>query len=304
MGTDVPTRQVRFPAMGTEVTVLTAGPVPAGTVGRVRGLFARREEILSRFRPESELSRLNRRAGRPASVGPLLFDAIEAALRAAAATGGAFDPTLGRQMAANGYGCSFGFPERVTVLGMPPAGPGGGWRNITVDATDRVVTLPVGIALDLGGIAKGMAVDAAARLLCDDGVEAGLVSAGGDMRVAGHDGPGWQIGLTDTAGPRQVTLSEGALATSSSTRRTWIHAGARRHHILDPRTGESAESGLRSVSVAARTCEQAEVAAKAAFVLGPDRGAGFLEALELPGLLTPIAGPPIPVGSWPTEVAA
>ena len=304
MGTAVATRQVRFPAMGTEVRVVLAGEVPAGAVGRVRALFAQWEETLSRFLPESELSRLNRRAGRPVQVGRLLFDAIESALKAAAATGGAFDPTLGRQMAANGYGRSFGLPEQVTVLGMPPAGPGGGWRDITVHPTTRMVRLPVGIALDLGGIAKGMAVDAAARILLEDGVDAALISAGGDMRVTGRDEADWQVGLTDAPGAGQITLSRGALATSSSTRRTWIHAGARRHHLLDPRTGEPATSGVRSVSVAAGTCEHAEVAAKAAFVLGPSRGARFLEGLGLAGLLTPTTGPPIPVGSWPMEVAA
>ena len=304
MSTRAPAREIRFHAMGTEVTVITAGQAPAGTMGRVRDLFAGREEILSRFRPDSELSRLNRRAGRATQVGPLLFAAIEAALRAAAATGGAFDPTLGRQMAANGYDRSFGLPERVTVLGMPPAGPGGGWRDISVDHVARMVTLPVGIAVDLGGIAKGMAVDAAARLMDDDGVEAGLVSAGGDMRVAGYGGEDWQVGLTDTPGPRQITLMGGALATSSSARRTWIQAGVRRHHLLDPRTGEPAASGLRSVSVAAGTCEQAEVAAKAAFVLGPSRGAAFVESLRLAALLTPSVGPPIAVGSWPAEPAA
>lgn len=304
MHTLAPSDQARFPAMGTEVTVMIAGRAPTGTLERVRGLFAERERILSRFRPESELSRLNSRAGRATRVGPILFAAIDAALRAAAATGGAFDPTLGRQMAANGYDRSFGLPAGVTVLGMPRADPGGGWRDVTIVARDRMVTLPLGIALDLGGIAKGMAVDAAARLMDDDGVEAGLVSAGGDMRVTGHGGEGWQVGLADTPGPRQITLTGGALATSSSARRTWIQAGVRKHHLLDPRTGEPAASGLRSVSVAARTCEQAEVAAKAAFVLGLNRGAAFVESLRLAALLTPVAGPPITVGSWPAEPAA
>ena len=304
MAVAAPARKIRFPAMGTEVTVLLTGTVPVGTVGRIRALFAHWEETLSRFRADSELSRLNRHAGRPVAVGPLLWRVVVAALSAAEATAGAFDPTLGRQMAANGYGRSFGLPQRVTVLGMPPAGPGGGWRRITLDPAARAVTLPLGIALDAGGIAKGMAVDAAAVLLCDAGVEAGLVSAGGDMRVTGRRDAGWQVGLGDTPGPSQVTLSEGALATSSTSRRTWVQGGVRRHHLLDPRTGEPAASGLRSVSVAARTCEQAEVAAKAAFVLGPDRGARFLESLALPGLLTPTSGPPVPVGSWPTEVAA
>lgn len=303
IGAATSTREVRFPAMGTEVVVLTAGRAPAGAVARVRGLFALREEALSRFLPTSELSRLNRSAGRAMEVSPLMLETVDAAIRAAAATGGAFDPTLGRQMAAIGYDRPFGLPRRVTVLGMPPAGPGGGWREIAVDPARGTVTVPVGTALDFGGIAKGMAVDAAARLLDDAGVDAALVSAGGDIRVAGTRVGDWQVELTDTPAPWQITLSEGALATSSSSRRTWIQDGIRRHHLLDPRTGAPADSGLRSVSVAARTCRQAEVAAKAAFVLGADRGEAFLRALGLPGLLTPTAGAPIPVGTWPSEVA-
>ncbi len=298
------TREVRFPAMGTEVVVLTTGRMPAGAAARVRELFATREAALSRFLPTSELSRLNRSAGRAMEVSPLMLETVDAAIRAAAATGGAFDPTLGRQMAAIGYDRPFGLPRRVTVLGMPPAGPGGGWRGIAIDPARRTVTVPVGIALDFGGIAKGMAVDAAARLFDDAGVDAGLVSAGGDMRIVGAGAGDWQVGLSDTPAPWQITLSDGALATSSSSRRTWTHDGIRRHHLLDPRTGAPVDSGLRSVSVAARTCEQAEVAAKAAFVLGAERGGEFLGALGLAGLMTPTVGAPIPVGGWPCEVAA
>jgi thiamine biosynthesis lipoprotein len=290
--------------MGTEVVVLTTGRAPAGAVARVRELFATREAALSRFLPTSELTRLNRSAGRAMEVSPLMLETVDAAIRAASTTGGAFDPTLGRQMAAIGYDRPFGLPSRVTVLGMPPEGPGGGWREIAIDRARRTVSVPVGIALDFGGIAKGMAVDAAARLLGDAGVDAALVSAGGDMRVAGAGAGDWQVGLSETPAPWQITLSGGALATSSSSRRTWIQDGIRRHHLLDPRTGAPADSGLRSVSVAARTCEQAEVAAKAAFVLGAERGAEFLDALGLAGLLTQTAGAPIRVGAWPSEVAA
>lgn len=288
--------ELRFAAMGTEVLVLTQGHVPPGALDAVRELFAIREASLSRFRPESELSRLNRVAGRPVTVSPLLLATLETSLAAAAATGGAFDPTLGRQMAANGYDRPFGLPRGVTVLGMPPSGPGGGWRRIALDRSRRTVTLPLGIALDVGGIAKGMTVDAAAALLGERGVDA-LVSAGGDMRVAGATE--WQVMLTETPEPMQITLSQGALATSSSVRRNWMLDGTRRHHLLDPRTGAPADSGLRSVSVAAGTCAQAEVAAKAGFVLGPVAGHAFLEGLGLAGLMTPTAGPPIPVGAWP-----
>lgn len=300
IGAATSTREVRFPAMGTEVVVLTAGHAPAGAVARVRGLFALREEALSRFLPTSELSRLNRSAGRAMEVSPLMLETVDAAIRAAAATGGAFDPTLGRQMAAIGYDRPFGLPRRVTVLGMPPAGPGGGWREIAVDPARGTVTVPVGTALDFGGIAKGMAVDAAAVALRRAGVAEALVSAGGDLAVFGRPPgrPGWPVAVEGVGGP-PVWVAHGALATSSVSRRRWRQGDVERHHLLDPRTGDPAASGLRSVSVAAARCARAEVAAKVALILGPADGAAFLADRGLSGLLVPDEGPPLAVGGWP-----
>jgi len=133
-----------------------------------------------------------------------------------------------------------------------------------------------------------------------------LVSAGGDIAVLGHPpgAVGWSIGLDECPGDMRVALHEGALATSSIRRRRWSQGGRARHHLIDPRTGRPAEGGLMAVSVAARTCEAAEVAAKAALVLGLARGRAFLRRVGLPALLVPHAGDPLAVGAWPQARAA
>ncbi|HET7559250.1 MAG TPA: FAD:protein FMN transferase, partial [Limnochordia bacterium] len=159
-----------FAAMGTQVRiVLVDGPSAADGAASVQVLFALWEQHLSRFRSESELSRLNNSAGRPVTVSPLLFDVCVAALAAAQATGGIYDPTLLPQLIDLGYDRSFDdiasqcSPPSVNGVGpkRPLARRGGDWRGVRLDRTRRTVTLPPGAALDFGGIAKGMAVDAA-----------------------------------------------------------------------------------------------------------------------------------------------
>jgi thiamine biosynthesis lipoprotein len=288
----------RFPAMGTEVHVLVPSTA-AAEISSVRSLFGEWEARLSRFLPDSDLSRLNASAGTPAVVGDLLFRVVKEALAAAAATDGAFDPTLLRQQARIGYDRSF---DRMPAVVPPAAGrplPGGAWRQVGVDDRSRIVALPRGCALDVGGIAKGMAADAALRALSGRGVDAALVSAGGDLAVTGlpEDGA-WQV-LVGERGDQVVPLLEGALATSGVARRSWLQGARARHHILDPSTGEPSESGLREVTVVASTCAAAEVAATASFVLGVERGAELLRRHGLAGRFTSADGGQVAVGPWP-----
>lgn len=123
------------------------------------------------------------------------------------------------------------------------------------------------------------------------------------MRVVRNDAAEWQVAFAE-ADDAAVTLTSGALATSGVTRRRWVQDGVERHHLIDPRSGLPADSGLRSVSVAAPTCAQAEVAAKVALVLGRDAGIAFLGRLGLPGLLTLTDGAVHETATWPTQVAA
>lgn len=288
-----------FRAMGTEVRVVVPQNVPAAATNRVRALFATWEAALSRFRPDSELCHMNAGAGRPFTASPLLFGVMQAAVRAARATDGLFDPSLGVQVRALGYDRSFdliaGGPD-----GPVDARPGGAWRNVALDPLTRSVTVPPGVGIDLGGIAKGMAVDAAIGTLRGAGISTALVSAGGDLRVLGRPPahPHWGIALEEQGG-RVIALRRGALATSSTAKRAWGPPAARRHHLLDPSTGLPTASGTRAVTVAARTCAQAEVAAKAALVAGPLEGADMLRRLGLDAVVVPDRGSPIAIGEWP-----
>jgi FAD:protein FMN transferase len=289
-----------FPAMGTEVTVLAPAGHADEAAGRVRRLFEDWERRLSRFRPDSELTRLNAHAGRPVPVGALLYRVLDTALAAARATGGVYDPTMGRQLARLGYDRSF---EQVPARSprREPAGPGGGWREVRMDPAARLVTLPPGVGVDLGGIAKGMAVDAAVERLGQAGVGPVMVNAGGDLRVGGRPpgGGDWWIVIDGRCARLRVPLAAGALATSGIARRRWSQGGERRHHLLDPRTGEPARTGLWSVTAVAGSCAQAEVAAKVAFVLGRDPGAEFLRDQGLAGLFAGEDGRWWPAGTWP-----
>ena len=278
--------------------------VPQGDLGAavpaVEKLFAEWEDALSRFRPESELSRLNARSGTPVRVGPILLAAVEASLEAARATGGLFDPALRHQLVRLGYDRSF---DEIGVAASASGRPkrGGAWREIVVDRAAATVVLPAGSALDLGGIAKGMAVDASLELLVEMGLASALVSAGGDLAVLGLP-PGnraWSVLVGGNPDGTVVPLVRGALATSGTSRRRWRQGGVPRHHLVDPETGDPALSGLREVTVAAGTCRLAEVGATAAFVAGPRLGPGVLERLGLAGRLVTDAGAQIPVGRWP-----
>jgi thiamine biosynthesis lipoprotein len=286
--------------MGTEVCVLA----PLAEVDRaeraVRALFGEWESTLSRFRPDSELSRLNARAGTPVAVSPLLFEVVAAALAAARATGGAFDPTLLPDLVRLGYDRTFADLPVDSAARRNRAFGGGRWRGIRLDRARRTILLPPDTALDLGGIAKGMAVDAALEELT---IPTALVDAGGDLAVRGAP-PGrrsWRLAVEGSREP--VALRRGALATSGSTRRRWLQDGVVRHHLIDPRTGEPAVSGVLSATVAAATCRQAEVAATAAFVLGPAEGAALLERHGLAGLLVRPRGIDA-VGRWPERQIA
>lgn len=296
-------RRVQFPAMGTTIALLLPTSCAEQAGGTVRALFALWEQTLSRFRPDSELARLNVRAGTPVPVSGLLWEVLTTALEAAQATDGLYDPTLQRQMAALGYDRSF---EQVPAWSARPGAtpePGGGWRDIYLDQRRRRVMLPAGVGLDLGGLAKGLAADTALALLQARGVAMALINAGGDLAVHGlpPEGDAWPIAVAMPRGECTVALARGAMATSGIARRHWRQGAEERHHLLDPRTGRPAASDLWSVSVVAARCVQAEAAATAAFVLGSKRGSQFLREQGLAGLLVRQDGRRLRVGAWPAS---
>jgi thiamine biosynthesis lipoprotein len=247
-----------FRAMGTEVELLLdADPGERAERALVRGQaeFERLEQLMSRFRDDSELSRLNR-AGRISSASPDLARVIELALAAREATGGLFDPTVHDSLVAAGYDRTFAAVPADTALPGLDARCGG---DVRVDGL--TVELGLGVRLDLGGIGKGYAVDRVAELLAVAGPC--LVNAGGDLAVRGG---AWPVGVTDVL---TLELTRGAIATSGSDRRRWRRAGVEKHHLIDPSTGRPAVGGVLRVTVVAGSAVDAEVLAKAAF-LGAD----------------------------------
>ncbi len=290
-----------FEAMGTSVSVLLPGSRRA-EAGAVETLFRDWEGRFSRFDPDSELSGLNAAAGRPCVVSDLMFRVLATARQAAQATDGLFDPTLLASLESIGYDRDFSAvlarPQVPDMTG-PPAKTGG-WRDLRLLDAGRIVELPAGVGIDLGGLVKGMAVDAAIAQLAARGVQTAAVDAGGDLAVlglpAGSDS--WSIAIESPRQDRTVSLRFGAIATSSTSRRRWSQGAALRHHLIDPRTGMPSTSALWSASVAAPNCTQAEAAAKAAFLLGPLDGARFLERHGLAGMFIAPDGTEQPAGTW------
>ncbi|WP_380230565.1 FAD:protein FMN transferase [Kitasatospora paranensis] len=295
--------------MGTTAVLLVADP--GGTATALRVLEEELSAIdlaCSRFRPDSELSRANRADG-PVTVGPLFAEAIEAALRAAEATDGAVDPTVGPAVSALGYDRTFASVRPEDVAPVTPVRPSG-WRCIEWHARARRLRLPPGTALDLGATAKALAADRAAERatrLTGCGV---LVNLGGDLATAGPaPGGGWQVAIADDhtapadgAGPA-VSVRSGGLATSGTTVRSWRRGGRTLHHIVDPATGDIPVPLWRTVSVAAATCVDANTAATAAVVRGA-QALSWLNTLRLPARLVRTDGSVVVVGGWPPDPAA
>jgi thiamine biosynthesis lipoprotein len=292
-----------FRAMGTTVSLLLPSAFLKVGAEATRQLFAQWEQILSRFLPESELSHLNQQAGTPVKVSDLLFHVTRAALTAAQETEGLFDPTLLTQLMQVGYDRTF--DEVPTIApAAKPSHPGGGWREVRLNHWKRSITLPKGVGLEFGGIAKGMAVDAALTQLHLLGVQAALVNAGGDLATMGlPDGyESWPLAIAGKDISWSIPFQHGALATSGIAKRHWQQGNLTRHHLIDPRTGEPSQSGLWSVTVAAGSCERAEVAAKVAFLRGPERGKDFLQDHGLSGLLVHTDGHWTSAGVWPVTL--
>jgi thiamine biosynthesis lipoprotein len=248
-------------SMGCDVVVEGAS---GDELERIHALFEERDAAFSRFRPGSELNRVND-AGRPAFVSPLFARMVEAALWARETTAGLVDPTLGAALEAAGYDRDF---DSLDADGAAPATP---QPRGEVALYGRVLVLRRGTRLDLNGVVKAATVDDAAGLLCGPG----FVSAGGDLATRGP---------VDVAlpGGGAVRLVSGGLATSGRTKRRWLRGGEEQHHLIDPATGRPSASRWEEVTVCGATCLAADVAAKAAFLLGDD-GPGWLDDRGLPG---------------------
>ncbi len=260
----------------------------AARLAEVPDWFEAWEQQLSRFRADSDLSRLNA-AGRPVVVPQALWKVIGAALDAAKQSDGLIRPTVLDALEAAGYDRSFAAIEPDRAVAPAPARPAD-WRGIVLDRRTGAVTLPAGVRLDLGGVAKGWAAGQAARQLAAAGPA--LVDAGGDIAAGGPmaDGSAWPIAIANPFAPEDslgvLRIVQGAVATSGRDYRHWRRGGVEQHHIIDPRTGCPAETDVLAATVVAPDGPSAEAAAKVALILGSRAGLAWLDARPtLAGLL-------------------
>jgi FAD:protein FMN transferase len=322
-GTAAATARDTFGVFGTTATLLVTEPAALAAARRLADAeLAAVGLVCSRFRADSELSVLNAAAGASVGISELFAELLAEALRAARLTDGAVDPTCGRALAALGYDRDFSLvkdgeaaasgtaPGGPATPGAPgvPGGPGGpvpGWRNVLLESDPPRARLTGGAQLDLGATAKARAADRGAEIIARQLGCGVLVSLGGDIAVAGPaPAGGWQVRVTDdhAAGPdapgQTVAISSGGLATSSTTVRAWARGGRLMHHIVDPATGEPARSCWRTVSVAAGSCTDANIACTAAIIWGASAVA-WLRDLALPARLVRENGSVETTAGWP-----
>jgi thiamine biosynthesis lipoprotein len=269
--------------MGSQIGLwLDTNPETAVTAfAQAEALFAFNERVLSRFLPESELSQLNGRAGEWVPVSDLLWNVVCDAVLQAEATQGLFDPTLLNALEAAGYDRSFALMRDSGETHFQSASHlQGNWRQIGLDADRQAIWLPPGMRLDLGGIGKGFTAQEAVELLAQWGPC--LVDAGGDVTAgaAPHDLPGWPVALAapwTEESPEQANLltlwlAESSLATSGIDYRRWQRNGRTAHHLIDPRTGQPAQTDILTVTVWAEQATMAEAWATAVLVQGSAQG--------------------------------
>jgi thiamine biosynthesis lipoprotein len=295
-----------FPALGTTAVVaVDAEEVLAPAREAVEAEIAAIDRACSRFRLDSDLTRVNARAGAPVHVSRACIDAIDAALTAAVASDGYVVPTVGRAVRLLGYDRDFaalpldGPAPAVTIVTVP------GWRGIELDHAAGTVRVPVGVELDLGATAKALCADRAARAAHAQTGAGVVVSLGGDLAVAGPAPEnGWLVRVTDaaTTAPEAqlVAIDAGGVATSGTTRRRWTRGGVEYHHLIDPATGQPAAGPWRAVTVAAASCFDANVASTASVVMG-DAALDWLAARTLPARLVTHSGDVVTVAGWPAE---
>ena len=273
----------QFRAMGCQMLAVIDCPDRQAAVllEAVPNWFASWEQQLSRFRPDSDLSRLNAAAGRPIVVSETLWDVLAVALDAARASGGLVQPSLLAPLEAAGYDRPFDELAAALPDAAQPA-PVADWRTLALNQRSRAVALPAGARLDLGGVAKGWAAAQATRRLAEIGPA--LVDAGGDIVVSGPmaDGEPWPIGIANPFAAQHslglLLLPRGAVATSGRDYRRWTRGGVAQHHIIDPRTGRPAQTDVLSATVVAPNGPTAEMAAKVALILGGAAGLAWLDA--------------------------
>jgi thiamine biosynthesis lipoprotein len=281
--------KIEFSAMGTQMMAALdlVDPRARQIIKQVPIWFEEWEQRFSRFRPDSELCRINHSAGGDIKVSDAMFEVLNAALQVTIDSQGLVTPTILEALETAGYDRSLEYvladgsssrfssskPDQVDRLD----------NAITIDPSSRTIHLDEGVRLDLGGIAKGWAADKAARRLRQFGPA--IVDAGGDIAVNGSmtDGEPWLIGVTNPFEPDSqqdidlILLDKGGVATSGRDRRRWERNKIRQHHIIDPRTGKPALTDVLRATVIGPSAQEAEMAAKLVLIHGSGEGLIWLE---------------------------
>ena len=273
----------RFPAMGNQIMVFLDSKKESHKVeiAQTREWFQEWEQILSRFRSDSELSQVNQRAGQPTQVSETYWQVFQASLAAYRLSDRLITPTILPALEAAGYTQSFDdMPQQVALPKNQPQ-PITDLRRITLDTKQHTIQLPAGTKLDFGGVGKGWAAHQAMLRLQHLGPV--LVDAGGDIAVSAprRDGRPWFIGVADPLNDLRdldkLSIARGGIATSGRDRHHWLQNGAPRHHLIDPRTGRPAETDVLSTTVVAADVIAAETASKTVLILGSHVGLTWLE---------------------------
>lgn len=245
--------------------------------------FEEWEQTLSRFRLDSELSRLNRTFDQPIPVSDAFWDVFQTAVWADEFSQGLVTPTILDAMLEAGYDRSFHDMSQEQFNGMIPHQiEAHSLSMVVADPENQTITLPKSVHLDFGGVAKGWAAHQAMERLRDFGPC--LMNAGGDIAISGPrlDGSKWQVGVSDPfkAGSDFDILhvDSGGVASSGKDRRNWRRNGRIQHHIINPNTGHPVDSDVLRVTVVAPSVIEAEAAAKTAFILGAENGIAWIES--------------------------
>jgi thiamine biosynthesis lipoprotein len=258
------------------------------------------EDCWSRFRPASELNRLNAFAGRgPLTVSGDLYLLADRMRQAWSMSGGLFDPTVLSSMMALGYDADFSLVSARSAedLGDIITSTAPGMSGVRLDESAMTISLPAGVGIDPGAIGKGLAADVIAAELFEAGADGVLINLGGDLAFVGNteDGTSWSIGVEDERLPvddaarvlRVFEFPEGSttagIATSTTLKRRW--AQGRRHHVIDPRTGGMSVSDLVQVTVVADEAWQAEITATTALLMPAVEAERWLREREVPAIL-------------------
>ena len=283
-----------FRVMASDVHLIVVDPARGATRDAERRLVEI-EQRWSRFLPDSDITTINTSRGNWVPVTADTLTLLETMQAASLATGGRFDPTLMHELLAAGYTTSIEDPARVSVT-INTSCMGISVHDLVVDGPRSQVWVPPGLALDPGGLGKGLAADLVVGWLLATGSAGAMVSIGGDLFAAGRPPApnGWQVVIEDPLDIHRdvltMELAGGGVATSSTRSRRWIHNGSDRHHLIDPSSRDCSTTDLAAVTVVAATGWLAEAHATAAILTGSDGVIGYLASKGLSGVATTLGG--------------